>query len=62
MHPHRMHVALASCGRPHDCLTTRPPARPATPAGSLDGQMRLIVKGRFLPKAFEGVLRRYINE
>ncbi|KFM26271.1 Eukaryotic translation initiation factor 2 subunit beta [Auxenochlorella protothecoides] len=31
-------------------------------SGSLDGQQRLIVKGRFLPKAFEGVLRRYINE
>eukprot|EP00887_Chlorella_sp_A99_P000284 scaffold13.g284.t1 len=31
-------------------------------SGSLDGQQRLVVKGRFLPKAFEGVLRRYINE
>jgi len=31
-------------------------------SGSLDGQQRLIVKGRFLPKAFEGVLRRYVNE
>ena len=31
-------------------------------SGSLDGQSRLIVKGRFLPKAFEGVLRRYVNE
>ena len=31
-------------------------------AGSLDGQQRLVVKGRFLPKGFEGVLRRYINE
>lgn len=31
-------------------------------SGSLDGQQRLIVKGRFLPKAFEGCLRRYMNE
>lgn len=31
-------------------------------SGSLDGQSRLIVKGRFQPKAFEGVLRRYMNE
>ena len=32
-------------------------------SGNLDGdQARLIVKGRFLPKAFEGVLRRYANE
>eukprot|EP00884_Botryococcus_braunii_P017471 jgi/Botrbrau1/4407/Bobra.0348s0001.2 len=31
-------------------------------SGNLDGQNRLIVKGRFLPKAFEGVLRRYMNE
>jgi len=31
-------------------------------SGSLDGQNRLIVKGRFQPKAFEGVLRRYMNE
>ena len=30
--------------------------------GNLDGQMRLIVKGRFLPKVFEGILRRYIND
>lgn len=30
--------------------------------GSIDGQDRLIVKGRFLPKAFEGILRRYVNE
>ena len=30
--------------------------------GSLDGQMRLIVKGRFLPKAFENVLRHYMIE
>eukprot|EP00889_Picochlorum_renovo_P005473 jgi/Picre1/32503/NNA_007849.t1 len=31
-------------------------------SGSLDGQQRLILKGRFLPKAFEGCLRRYMNE
>lgn len=31
-------------------------------SGSLDGQQRLIVKGRFLPKSFETVLRRYVNE
>ncbi|XP_024018202.1 eukaryotic translation initiation factor 2 subunit beta [Morus notabilis] len=30
--------------------------------GSLDGQQRLVVKGRFAPKNFEGILRRYINE
>lgn len=27
-------------------------------SGSLDGTQRLIVKGRFLPKVFETVLRR----
>ncbi|KAI4326028.1 hypothetical protein MLD38_031384 [Melastoma candidum] len=31
-------------------------------SGSLDGQQRLVVKGRFAPKNFEGILRRYINE
>nr|CAD1839903.1 unnamed protein product [Ananas comosus var. bracteatus] len=31
-------------------------------SGSLDGQQRLIVKERFAPKNFEGILRRYINE
>ncbi len=31
-------------------------------SGSLDGQQRLIMKGRFLPKAFEGCLRRYMND
>lgn len=31
-------------------------------SGSLDGQERLIMKGRFTPKVFEGVLRRYVNE
>ena len=30
--------------------------------GSLDGQQRLIVKGRFVPKVFEGIFRRYVNE
>ncbi|RVX22932.1 Eukaryotic translation initiation factor 2 subunit beta [Vitis vinifera] len=29
-------------------------------SGSLDGQQRLVVKGRFAPKNFEGILRRYI--
>jgi hypothetical protein len=31
-------------------------------SGSLDGQQRLVVKGRFAPKNFEGILRRYISE
>jgi translation initiation factor 2 subunit 2 len=31
-------------------------------SGNLDGQQRLVVKGRFLPKSFETVLRRYVNE
>ncbi|KAI8574542.1 hypothetical protein RHMOL_Rhmol01G0363000 [Rhododendron molle] len=31
-------------------------------SGSLDGQQRLVVKGRFMPKFFEGILRRYVNE
>ena len=31
-------------------------------SGNLDGQSRLIIKGRFVPKDFEGVLRRYVNE
>eukprot|EP00878_Enallax_costatus_P001213 GHUV01001355.1.p1 GENE.GHUV01001355.1~~GHUV01001355.1.p1 ORF type:complete len:277 (+),score=93.88 GHUV01001355.1:87-917(+) len=31
-------------------------------SGSLDGQQRLVCKGRFLPKSFETVLRRYVNE
>ncbi|XP_057467328.1 eukaryotic translation initiation factor 2 subunit beta-like [Actinidia eriantha] len=30
--------------------------------GSLDGQQGLVVKGRFAPKNFEGILRRCINE
>ncbi|CAL9040760.1 unnamed protein product [Musa banksii] len=29
--------------------------------GSLDGQQRLVVKGRFAPKNFEGILRRYMS-
>ncbi|KAJ8769562.1 hypothetical protein K2173_005165 [Erythroxylum novogranatense] len=28
---------------------------------SFDGQQRLVVKGRFAPKNFEGTLRRYIT-
>lgn len=31
-------------------------------SGSLDGQHRLVVKGRFVPKNFEGLLRKYVNE
>ncbi|CAH8271774.1 unnamed protein product [Arabidopsis lyrata] len=31
-------------------------------SGSLDGQQRLVVKGRFAPKNFEGILRRYITD
>ncbi|XP_009798124.1 eukaryotic translation initiation factor 2 subunit beta [Nicotiana tabacum] len=31
-------------------------------SGSLDGQQRLVIKGRFAPKNFEGILRRYVNE
>ncbi|KAL2543303.1 Eukaryotic translation initiation factor 2 subunit beta [Abeliophyllum distichum] len=31
-------------------------------SGSLDGQQRLVVKGRFAPKNFEGILRRYVND
>ncbi|MCO5564940.1 hypothetical protein L7F22_018610 [Adiantum nelumboides] len=30
--------------------------------GNLDGQQRLVVKGRFAPKYFEGILRRYVTE
>ncbi|KAF7140143.1 hypothetical protein RHSIM_Rhsim06G0111900 [Rhododendron simsii] len=30
-------------------------------SGSLDGLQRLVVKGRFAPKIFEGILRRYGN-
>ncbi|KAF7145137.1 hypothetical protein RHSIM_Rhsim04G0108800 [Rhododendron simsii] len=29
-------------------------------SGSLDGQQRLAIQGRFAPKNFEGILRRYI--
>ncbi|KAI8559115.1 hypothetical protein RHMOL_Rhmol04G0148900 [Rhododendron molle] len=29
-------------------------------SGSLDGQQRLVIQGRFVPKNFEGILRRYI--
>ena len=31
-------------------------------SGSLDGQQRLVVKGRFAPKNFEGIVRRYISK
>ena len=31
-------------------------------SGSLDGQQRLVVKGRFAPKAFEGILSRYVSK
>uniref|UniRef100_A0A251TH31 Eukaryotic translation initiation factor 2 subunit beta n=1 Tax=Helianthus annuus TaxID=4232 RepID=A0A251TH31_HELAN len=31
-------------------------------SGSLDGQQRLVVKGRFAPKNFEGILKKYTNE
>lgn len=31
-------------------------------SGSLDGQLWLVVKGRFAPKNFEGILRRYIGK
>ncbi|RZC77950.1 hypothetical protein C5167_002127 [Papaver somniferum] len=31
-------------------------------SGSLDGQQRLVVKGRFAPKNFEGILRRYVSD
>ncbi|KAL7201312.1 hypothetical protein ACSBR1_033083 [Camellia fascicularis] len=30
-------------------------------SGLLDGQQRLVVKGRFAPKNFEGILRRYMS-
>ncbi|KAJ4876477.1 Eukaryotic translation initiation factor 2 subunit beta [Raphanus sativus] len=30
-------------------------------SGSLDGQQRLVVKGRFAPKSFESNLRKYVN-
>ncbi|KAL6275483.1 hypothetical protein ACE6H2_019084 [Prunus campanulata] len=31
-------------------------------SGSLDGQQRLVVKGRFAPKNFEAILREYVNQ
>lgn len=31
-------------------------------SGSLDGQQRLVIKGRFAPKNFEGILRRYVSK
>lgn len=30
--------------------------------GNLDGQQRLIIKGRFAPKNFESILQKYANE
>ncbi|VAH90671.1 unnamed protein product [Triticum turgidum subsp. durum] len=30
-------------------------------SGSLDGQQRLVIKGRFAPKNFEAILRRYMS-
>ncbi|KAG5544600.1 hypothetical protein RHGRI_017137 [Rhododendron griersonianum] len=30
-------------------------------SGSLDGQQRLVVKGGFTPKFFEGILQRYVS-
>jgi translation initiation factor 2 subunit 2 len=48
--------------RPHEHVQAFLLAELGT-SGNLDGDLeRLIVKGRFLPKAFEGVLRRYANE
>ncbi len=31
-------------------------------SGSVDGQQRLVIKGRFTPKDFDSILRRYVNE
>ncbi|KAI3874700.1 hypothetical protein MKX03_015177 [Papaver bracteatum] len=31
-------------------------------SGSLDGQKRLVIEGKFAANVFEGVLKRYINE
>lgn len=31
-------------------------------AASLDGQSRLVIKGRFQPKGMENILRRYMTE
>lgn len=47
--------------RQHDHVMTFLLAEMGT-SGSLDGQQRLVIKGRFAPKNFEGILRRYINE
>ena len=44
--------------RPHEHVTQYMMAELGT-TGTLDGQQRLIIKGRFLPKVFEGVLRHY---
>jgi translation initiation factor 2 subunit 2 len=44
--------------RPHEHVTQYMMSELGT-TGTLDGQQRLIIKGRFLPKVFEGVLRHY---
>ena len=31
-------------------------------SGSIDGQQRLVLKGRFTPKGVENIIRRYISE
>ena len=31
-------------------------------SGSIDGQQRLVLKGRFTPKGVENIIRRYIVE
>ncbi|KAK7816787.1 eukaryotic translation initiation factor 2 subunit beta, partial [Quercus suber] len=47
--------------RPHEHVMAFLLAELGT-SGSTDGQNRLVVKGRFAPKNFEGILRRYVNE
>ena len=44
--------------RPHEHVVQYLLAELGT-TGTLDGQQRLVLKGRFLPKVFEGVLRHY---
>ena len=48
----------AAMHRPHEHVTQYLMAELGT-SGTLDGTNRLIIKGRFLPKVFEGVLRHY---
>lgn len=71
MERHLPPLPCPSSTHPMDSPFTVPTAAPHPPrfllaelgtSGSLDGQQRLIVKGRFLPKSFETVLRRYVNE